>query len=127
MKILHMKTLLTKISLLCCSIFLFSSIKAQEDWPKIVNSSDGTVIKIYQPQPESFAGNVLKFRAAISVSQNATADPVFGTFWSTAKVQTDRDSREIAMESMSISDLKIPSETDQTKLDFIKSTLESQT
>ena len=122
-----MKTLLTKICLLCCSLFLFSTIKAQEDWPKIITASDGTIIKIYQPQPESFSGNTLKFRAAISVTATQGTEPVFGTFWSSAKVQTDRDSREIAIESLNISDIKVPAETDQTKLDLLKSTLESQT
>ncbi|HEX4849277.1 MAG TPA: hypothetical protein VFV08_00660, partial [Puia sp.] len=95
-------------------------------WPKIITAADGTVIKIYQPEPESFAGNILKFRSAISVSENGTEDPVFGTFWSTAKMQTDRDNRQMNIESMKVTDIKIPAVTDQNKIEFVRSTLEYQ-
>ncbi len=123
-----MKTLFTKIFLTACIACLYSICSAQSvtDWPKVITASDGTVIKMYQPQPESFAGNVLKSRSAISVIENGNADPIFGTFWSTSRVETDRDNREISIESIKISDIKIPGESDPNKVDFIKTTLESQ-
>ncbi|PWT75912.1 MAG: hypothetical protein C5B59_07675 [Bacteroidetes bacterium] len=121
-----MKALFTKLLMLGCAVFLFSFNKPREDWPRVITAADGTVIKIYQPEPESFAGNVLKFRSAISVSENGTEDPVFGTFWSTSKMQTDRDSRQMNIESMKVTDIKIPAVTDQNKIEFIRSTLEYQ-
>jgi hypothetical protein len=123
-----MKTLFTKIFLSACLACLYSICSAQSatDWPKAITASDGTIIKMYQPQPESFAGNVLKSRSAISVLENGSTDPIFGTFWSTSKVETDRDNREVSIESIKISDIKIPGESDQSKVDFIKTTLESQ-
>ena len=121
-----MKALIYNLLLLGCTVFCFSFAGAQEDWPKTITAADGTIIKVYQPEPESFAGNILKYRSAISVSENGTEDPVFGTFWSTAKMQTDRDSRQMTIESMTVTDLKIPAVTDQKKLDFVKSTLEYQ-
>src|ERR1700751_2071646 len=69
----------------------------QQDWPRSFTTDDGTVIKIYQPQPESFADNVLKSRWAISVTPQGKSDPVFGTFWSVANVETDRDNRRVVI------------------------------
>lgn len=54
--------------------------EAQQDWPKSFSTDDGTVVKIYQPEPESFSNNILKSRWAISVLQTGKADPIFGTF-----------------------------------------------
>jgi hypothetical protein len=125
MKKLHMKALTTKILLTFGAFLVFSGLRAQEDWPKNLSASDGSSIKVYQPQPESFTGNLLKFRAAISVT-NGTAEPIFGTFWANAKVETDRDSRVMNIGSLEVSNLKIPAETDQGRLDMIKSAIESQ-
>ena len=44
-------------------LFFTNKTFAQEDsWPRTINAQDGSVIKIYEPQPESFAGNILKSR-----------------------------------------------------------------
>ncbi|HTS43213.1 MAG TPA: hypothetical protein VMH01_02380 [Puia sp.] len=121
-----MKALIAKLSLLFSTVLLFSFGKAQEDWPKVITAADGTTIKVYEPQPESFGGNILKFRSAISVIENGATDPVFGTFWATAKVQTDRDNRVMTIESLQVTDLKIPAVADQKKTDFVRTTLEYQ-
>jgi hypothetical protein len=122
-----MKTLLIKLSLLVSTAFLFSFGKAQDQgWPRVIVASDGTVIKVYEPEPESFAGNKLKFRSAISVTSNQGGDPVFGTFWADSKVETDRNNRQVSVESLNITDIKIPAETDQSRVDYIRTTLESQ-
>jgi hypothetical protein len=122
-----MKTLLIRLTLVCCAAFLFAFGRAQdEEWPRVINASDGSVIKIYQPEPESFSGNVLKFRSAISVTAPGNADPFFGTFWSSSKVETDRDNRQVAIETLNITDIKFPSITDQSRVDFLRAALESQ-
>ncbi len=121
-----MKALIIKLSLLSFTAILFSFGRAQEEWPKIINAADGTIIKVYQPEPESFSGNVLKSRSAISVTEDGTTEPVFGTFWSTSKVQTDRDNRQMIIESIKVTDIKIPAVSDPKKIDFIRTTLEYQ-
>ena len=121
-----MKALIGRLSILGMALLFSSFAIAQEDWPRIINASDGTVIKMYQPEPESFSANVLKFRSAISVTETGHTEPIFGTFWAISKVQTDRDNRQLGIESLSVTDIKIPAETDQNKIDYIKTTLESQ-
>jgi len=121
-----MRSYLKKMVLLSCAAFLYNMVCAQEDWPKTISASDGTIIKIYQPQPDSFAGNLLKSRSAISLVENGSSDPVFGTLWSTSRVETDRDTRQVAIESITISAIKIPADTNKNRMDFIRSTLESE-
>jgi hypothetical protein len=124
MKKLAAKLFLPALALLT---FSFSPARAADDqWPKQITATDGTLIKVYEPAPESFSGNTLEFRSAISVTQNGSSEPVFGTFWASSKVETDRDSRQIIFNSLNITDLKIPSITDQEVLDGIDNALETQ-
>lgn len=104
----------------------FNAAHAQYEWPKVINTSDGSVIKVYEPQPESFAGNVLKSRSAISLVPSGQTDPVFGTFWSVATVETDRDNRRISVQSVHVPNVKFPSDVDANTISFVKTTLEAQ-
>ena len=66
-----MKIFTRIIVLMCGALFAIGTSKAaQDEWPKTITASDGSIIKIYELQPESFKGNILKARAAISVLEN---------------------------------------------------------
>jgi hypothetical protein len=93
LKYLDMKNSTRKFFLLFLTVLSFSFSRASGDWPKLINTANGTQIKVYEPEPESFKGNTLMFRSAISVLENGSNEPVFGAFWATAKVETDRDNR----------------------------------
>ncbi len=97
----------------------------QQDWPRSFTLDDGTVIKIYQPQPESFSDNILKSRWAISVLQPGKQDPVFGTFWSVANVETDRDNRRVIIQSAKVPNVKFPGQPDENFINTIKTALET--
>ena len=126
-KLVHMKKLSAKLIMLASMVLIFSFCRAADDlWPKQIIASDGTVIKVYQPAPESFVGNTLKFRSAISISENGSSDPVFGTFWADAKVETDRGNRQVVINTLNTTAIRIPSITDQNKIDFIDNALETQ-
>jgi len=86
---------------------------------------DGTVVKIYQPQPESFSNNILKSRWAISVLQPGKTDPVFGTFWSVANVETDRDARRVVIQSAKVPNVKFPGQPDDNFINSMKTALET--
>ncbi|NRD73185.1 carbohydrate-binding family V/XII [Shewanella sp. VB17] len=60
------------------------------DWPQNVQTDKGTLV-VYQPQPESLNGNVLKGRAAMSFELKDQAEPVFGAFWFNAKIDNNGD------------------------------------
>ncbi len=108
------------------STFFFVSAKAEDQWPQTITASDGTIIKIYEPEPESFQGDILKARSVISILENGQSDPTFGTFWEIATVQTDRDNRQVNIESVKIPNLKLPGDPDANKINYLKTTLETE-
>ncbi|BAV04346.1 hypothetical protein SAMN05421788_11074 [Filimonas lacunae] len=97
----------------------------QGEWPRVINSTNGSIIKVYEPQPESFSGNILKSRAAVSYQKDASSEPVFGTFWSVSMVETDRDNRRISVQSARVPNLKFPDEVDANTLSYVKTSLEA--
>jgi hypothetical protein len=110
------------------SVCLASSIgaSAQEQWPQTLNASDGSIIRIYEPQPESFKGNILKGRAAFSIGgPGNTAEALFGTFWAIATVETDKDTRTVHILSVKIPNLKLARDSDASKINFLRGELEA--
>lgn len=81
-------------------------ICAQQEWPKEIDASNGGLITIYQPQPETLNGNKLTGRFAVSFRKTATAEPVFGVAWFDAVLETNKNSRTAALESMTITKSK---------------------
>src|SRR5579871_1545557 len=123
----NMKIFTRVLMLMCSALLAFNTSKAgQDDWPKTITSADGSTIKIYELQPESFKGNILKARAAISILENGKSDPTFGTFWTVATVETDRDNRVMSIQSVKVPNIKFPGQTDPNMISSLKTTLESQ-
>src|SRR5579859_7668830 len=132
-----MRSIRTIFSMLLAAVLLMGTALAQDgpppqqqqqqqqEWPRSFTTDDGTVIKIYEPQPESFADNILKSRWAISVLQPGKTDPVFGTFWSVANVETDRDNRRVIIQSVKVPNVKFPGQADENFTSSLKTMLEA--
>ncbi len=99
---------------------------AQSSWPMDLTSQGGAFITIYQPQLESFEGIKLKGRAAFSVKPQPTDEPLFGVFWFTATMETDRDTRMATLVSIMIEDIKLPDVKDEENLTKLKELLETE-
>jgi hypothetical protein len=99
-------------------------VMAQDSWPKTATTSDGTIIKLYQWQPESFADNTLKAHAAISVMENGKSEPVFGVAW--LKATTESQGDQVQVKSIYITNIKLPGEDDDAKLEKYANTLEDR-
>ena len=97
--------------LLFTMIICFSMSLVAEDWPREVLSSEGT-ITMYQPQIESYSGNSLKARAAVSITLAGKEEPVFGAIWITCRVLTDRPTRSVRLEEMEVRRIRFPAGTD---------------
>ena len=121
-----MKILTRIIFIMFGALLAFTSKAGQSDWPKIITAADGSTIKIYELQPESFKGNILKARASISILQPGKTDPNFGTFWAVATVETDRDNRVMNIQSVKIPNIKFPGQADPNMINSLKTTLETQ-
>src|SRR4029078_649553 len=57
---------------------------AKENWPREIDTEFGK-LTVSQPQPETFANNLLEGRAAVSVVPKGKKDPVFGVIWFAGK------------------------------------------
>jgi hypothetical protein len=117
----HMK-IFTLVAALMGSLLMTHLVMAQETWPKSTTTTEGTVVKLYQWQPESFADNTLKAHAAVSILESGKSEPVFGVAW--IKATTTTEGQQVKVQSIYITNLKIPGLTDDDKLDHIANSLE---
>lgn len=111
------------------SIFLIAacfSTNAQSTWPKEIPFKNGGKVTIYQPQPESFEGNKLTGRSAVSVNETAKSEPVFGAIFYDAFMSTDKDSRTADLDSITITNAKFTGVDDQTKIDKLIAFIEAE-
>ncbi|HNP34840.1 MAG TPA: carbohydrate-binding family V/XII [Woeseiaceae bacterium] len=84
---------------------------AAVDWPQEVDAEEGTIV-VYQPQPESLQGNVLKGRAAMSLQLKNGKEPIFGAFWFAAKIDTDREDGSALIRDVKVTDVRWPDSKD---------------
>lgn len=114
----------TFLGVLCGTFLIMNTAAAQDGWPKTTTSSNGTVIKIYQWQPESFSDNNLQARAAISIVESGKSEPVFGVAW--LKATTVTNGSQVQVQSIYITDIKLPEITDDNKLEELAQSMEKQ-
>ncbi len=88
-------------------------------WPRQIDGPKGTLI-VYQPQLDSFQADVLTGRAACSILPNGKSDPVFGAFWFSAKLRTDRDARTADLDQLEIRDVRFPDITAAQQEEFAR-------
>jgi hypothetical protein len=81
---------------------------ADDPWPREIKSPKGTRVVIYQPQLESFKGDSVKARAAVSVQTKDMKAPVFGVVWFDSRVSTDRDTRVVTFQQVKVDKIKFP-------------------
>ena len=110
--------------LLFAAILFYIGLNAQSNWPKNLKAPDGTIIQVYQPESESFKGNILHLRSAISIQEPGSTEPVFGTFWSADTVATDRQDRQVILSSVTVTAIKVPGDSAAARLDYIRGQIE---
>jgi hypothetical protein len=82
-------------------------------WP-IEVVLDERLVVIYQPQPETFEGNLLAGRFALSAQpEDGSGEPIFGTAWFEARVDTNRDERTATVRDIEIIRLHFPDITSE--------------
>jgi len=97
---------------------------AQTNWPQKANTSGGATIKMYEWQTESFSGNTLKARAAISVTERGKTDPVFGVAWINAELEKKGNKWELR--AAQINTIKLPGDQEQDLINQIQTSLEKE-
>jgi len=95
------------------SIFLWSGTgRAQDQWPLEIGTPEGKVM-VYQPQLESFKGDKVTGRAAISLQKKDEKDPIFGVVWFSARALTDRNTRMVEFVDVNVERVKFPHSTQE--------------
>ncbi|MCX5891812.1 MAG: hypothetical protein NTW80_02380, partial [Deltaproteobacteria bacterium] len=108
---------ITLASLVLLLVLSSPAQAAGEDWPRRFKHDKGTVI-LYQPQLESFQGDRLTARAAVSVQKKEWKQPVFGVVWLSARALTDRDTRQVTIDEAKVTDTKFPNATPEQIAQF---------
>ncbi|MCU0291010.1 MAG: hypothetical protein MUF10_03340 [Thermoanaerobaculaceae bacterium] len=81
-------------------------------WPKEIATYRGTLL-VYQPQIDRFKGNVLEGRAAMSFTPTGTSEPIFGSFWFRALLETDFDKRTARLLAIQVPRLRFAGVTEE--------------
>ena len=98
-------------ALLLASIAILTAASAARSdtaWPHAMKTSKGSMLSIYEPSLETLEGDRLSGHAACSVRPAGESDPIFGVFWFTASVTTDKASREVKLVSIDVTQVKFP-------------------
>jgi hypothetical protein len=82
----------------------------QDHWPQEFAIQNGKIF-VYQPQLESYKGDKIKGRAALSIQKKGTKDPVFGVVWFSARALTERSARMVEFTDMEVERIKFPQST----------------
>jgi hypothetical protein len=98
-------------------IFSWESLAQENEWPREIVTPNANIV-IYQPQPETFNGNHVTARSAVSVTMKDNPEPVFGAAWYDATVATDRDNRTVQYQEVKVTDVKFPDATPEQEEKF---------
>lgn len=100
------------------------SSMSQSSWPRSIIGADGGILYIYQPQADSFEGNILRFKAPLVYVEKGKDTPRYGSFQALAMVDIDKDIRQVSVLLANVLILAMSGPPDSAKLDYWKETLE---
>lgn len=113
----------TTILSLLLFVFLLGSTTSYADetdpklsWPIEIESDDGFVTTLYQPQLESFEANILEGRMAVTIKP-PKKEMIFGAVWFKARMSTDFENRTVVLEKMNILNTHFPDMVDEENID----------
>ncbi len=105
-------------ALITCLIVTVAAVSAaQDEWPKEIEFTEGS-LTVYQPQAETYEGDLLEGRSAVSWTEAAGGPPIFGAVWLSMRVDVDRDARMVYVRELDVPQVRFPdaSEDDQARL-----------
>jgi len=85
-----------------------------DPWPREITISHAVVL-IYQPQVNSWAGNVLNFRTAVALKPTGAQTETFGVIVGTARTEVDRGARLVNLDDFALTEIKFPTLPDNDR------------
>ncbi len=104
-------------TLLILILMLLPGLSIALDWPQQITAEEGVII-VYQPQPESLQGNRITGRAAMSLELVQREEPIFGVFWFSASIDTDRDRGTALIRDVKVTEVRWPAANDADQQRF---------
>ncbi|HMA29765.1 MAG TPA: hypothetical protein VKS23_07870, partial [Thermoanaerobaculia bacterium] len=89
-----------------------------DPWPREFTTPKGNTAVMYQPQFETFKGDTVSGRAAISVTKKGETTPKFGVIFFTASVSVDRDDRSVEIRHVRVNRVRFPNITPDKEKTF---------
>lgn len=83
---------------------------AQDHWPQEFAIREGK-ISVYQPQLDSYKGDIITGRAALALQKKSAKEPVFGVVWFSARALMDREARMVEFRNIVVERIKFPRST----------------
>ena len=80
---------------------------AVDPWPRVV-TTQGATISIYQPQLESWTGNLLDAYSAVTIKLQGSGVKNYGVIWFTARTEVDKVNRVVTLENFTLTKLSFP-------------------
>jgi hypothetical protein len=115
------------LSFIILSLLVSTQVLAQQTaaessqialWPKVI-PLENISITIYQPEAESFNGDILEVRSAFNI-YDGTKLPIFGALWFSARVHIDRSNNSVFYENIKMVDVNFPDATTDKKEELRK-------
>jgi hypothetical protein len=103
--------IIMRTRILAAAVLLAALLTSQAsalDWPFRIEAGD-TLITIYMPQIETFEGDMVTARAAISIFVPGMETPVFGAIWFRSYALTDRETRTVVLSDVDVMSARFPS------------------
>jgi len=85
-----------------------------DPWPREITISHAVVL-IYQPQVNSWTGNVLNFRTAVALKPAGAQTTTFGVIVGTARTEVDRGARLVNLDDFALTEIKFPTLPDNDR------------
>lgn len=100
---------------ICVSHAQDSDTPPKPDWPRSMAYSGGT-IQVYQPQPQSWANNLVTARCAVMVApDDTTKKPKYGIITFSASTDVNKDARLVTLSGFTVVKADFPGSKDGGK------------
>ncbi|MEO8585014.1 MAG: carbohydrate-binding family V/XII [Acidobacteriota bacterium] len=117
-----MRTNLTRVAIGLLFLAGAAGVRGAEitpdPWPREFTTPKGNTAVMYQPQIETFRGDTLTGRAAVSVTKKGEKSPKFGVIFFSAGVSVDRDDRSVEIRRLKVSRVRFPGITPEKEKTF---------
>ena len=85
-----------------------------DGWPREISVPEAEIV-LYQPQPDTLAGDRLRARAAVAVTPTGWEEAAFGTVWFGSRLSTDRDNRTASVLETKVLRVGFPNASEEHK------------